>query len=123
VRGVGLTRGRLLRATVGVGAAVAAFPRLAFGKDTGIPHAVGLAVRGATKPFAGDRPMFVTIAPGSQGRDTATVLFALGRRASVRLEAVRTGIGTTSVRWSTQETLDAGAHRLAWRPAADIPVG
>ena len=123
VRGVGLTRGRLLRATVGVGAAVAAFPRLAFGKDTGIPHAVGLAVRGATKPFAGDRPMFVTIAPGSQGRDTATVLFALGRRASVRLEAVRTGIGTTSVRWSTQETLDAGTHRLAWRPAADIPVG
>ena len=77
MRGVGLTRRRLLRATVGVGAAVAAFPRLALGKDTGVPHAVGLAVRGAAKPFAGDRPMFVTIAPGSEGRDTATVLFRL----------------------------------------------
>ncbi len=123
MRGVGLTRGHLLRATAGVGAAVAAFPRLALGKGTGVPHAVGLAVRGAAKPFAGDRPMFVTIAPGSEGRDTATVLFRLGRQAQVRLDAVRTGIGTTSVRWTKEAALGPGEHAISWLPDADVPVG
>ena len=75
MRGLGLTRRHLLRASAGVAGAVAAFPRLAFGQDSGVPHVVSLTVRGAAKPFAGDRPMFVTIAPGSEGRDTARVLF------------------------------------------------
>jgi hypothetical protein len=123
VRGVGLTRGHLLRATAGAAAALAAFPRIALAKDSGIPHVVGLTVRGAAKRFAGDRPMFVTIAPGSQGRDTAKVLFTLGRRARVRLDAVRTGIGTSTVRWTEETTLGPGAHSLAWKPAADVPVG
>jgi len=67
--------------------------------------------------------MFVTIAPESTGRDTARVLFRLGRRARVRLEAVRTGIGTSSVRWTKEATLRAGSHAIAWKPADDIPVG
>ena len=92
-------------------------PGRALGRDTA-PSAAGIAVRGAAKPFAGDRPMFTTIAPGVSGRDTASVLFRLERRARVRLDAVRTGIGTSSVRWTTEATLGPGAHaaRLAARP-------
>ena len=67
--------------------------------------------------------MFVTIAPESAGRDTARVLFRLGRRARVRLDAVRTGIGTSSVRWTTEATLGPGSHAMAWTPADDVPVG
>jgi hypothetical protein len=67
--------------------------------------------------------MFTTIAPGVPGRDTASVLFRLERRARVRLDAVRTGIRTTSVRWTKEATLGPGAHQLAWRPTADTPVG
>ena len=67
--------------------------------------------------------MFVTIAPESAGRDTARVLFRLGRRARVRLDAVRTGIGTSSVRWTTEATLGPGPHAMAWTPADDVPVG
>jgi hypothetical protein len=51
------------------------------------------------------------------------VLFTLGRRARVRLDAVRTGIGTSIVRWTEETTLGPGAHSLAWKPAADVPVG
>jgi len=123
VRSVGLTRRHLFRATAGVASALAAFPRAAFGRDTGVPHATGLTVRGAVKPFAGDRPMFVTVAPESTGRDTAQVLFELARRARVRLDAVRTGIGTSSVRWSHEATLGPGSHMIPWKPADDIPVG
>ena len=88
-----------------------------------MPHATGIAVRGAAKRFNDDRPMFVTIAPGSAGRDTARILFELRRRARVRLDAVRTGIGSASVRWTSEATLEPGPHMLAWRPAPDVPVG
>ena len=122
MRGVGLTRRHLLRAAAGL-AAAGALPRLASAKDLGVPHATGIAVRGAAKRFAEDRAMFVTIAPGSEGRDTARVLFRLARRARVRLDAVRTGIGSASVRWTTEATLGPGSHALAWQPAPDVPVG
>jgi hypothetical protein len=105
-----------------MGAVVGLFPRVALARDTA-PSAAGIAVRGARKPFAGDRPMFTTIAPGVSGRDTASVLFRLERRARVRLDAVRTGIGTSSVRWTTEATLGPGAHTLAWQPTTDTPVG
>jgi hypothetical protein len=36
---------------------------------------------------------------------------------------VRTGIRTTSVRWTTEATLGPGAHQLAWQPPVDTPVG
>jgi hypothetical protein len=97
--------------------ALAALPREAFAKDTGVPHATEITVRGAAKPFSGDRSMFVTIAPESAGRDTARVLFRLGRRARVRLDAVRTGIGTSSVRWTKEATLGPGPERRLLRPA------
>ena len=123
MRGVGLTRGRLLGVAAGAASAIAALPRATFAKDTGVPHATEITVRGAAKPFSGDRSMFVTIAPESVGRDTARVLFRLGRRARVRLDAVRTGIGTSSVRWTTEATLGPGRHAMAWKPADDVPVG
>ena len=88
------------------------------------PAAAGLAVRGALRRFADDRPMFVTVAPGVEGRDAAAVLFRLDRRARVRLEAVRTGIGQRAdVRWLKEATLPAGPHELLWRPSRDTPVG
>jgi hypothetical protein len=116
------TRGRLLRVAAGAAGAFGVLPGLAAARDTA-PQAAGIAIRGSTKPFAGDRSMFTTIAPGVPGRDTASVLFRLERRARVRLDAVRTGIGTSSVRWTTQATLGPGAHALAWRPTVDTPVG
>ena len=119
--GSGFTRRRLFRAVASI-AALGALPRVAQARDAA-PRAAGLAVRGAAKPFAGDRSMFATIAPGVRGRDTASVLFRLERRARVRLDAVRTGIGPSSVRWSTEATLGPGAHELAWSPTADTPVG
>ena len=67
--------------------------------------------------------MFVTIAPGVAGRDVATVRFALDRRAQVQLDAVLMGIGTGSVAWTRQATLDPGVHEIAWHPAGDTPVG
>ncbi len=82
-----------------------------------------LTVRGSKLPFAGDRPMYVTIAPGVAGRDVATVRFALDRRALVQLDAVLMGIGTGSVVWSRQATLRPGAHEMVWHPARTVPVG
>ncbi len=82
-----------------------------------------LTVRGSKLPFAGDRPMYVTIAPGVAGRDVATVRFALDRRALVQLDAVLMGIGTGSVAWSRQATLGPGAHEMVWHPARTVPVG
>jgi hypothetical protein len=71
----------------------------------------------------GDRPMFVTVAPGVEGRDAAAVAFRLERHARVRLEAVRMGIGTSNVRWTTEATLGPGRHELTWQPSTDTPVG
>jgi hypothetical protein len=118
-----LTRGRLLRVGAGALTALGVVPGRALGESAGRPRVTDLTVRGSAQPFAGDRRMFVTIAPESTGRDTARVLFRLARRARVRLDAVRTGIGTTSVRWTKEATLAPGSHAIAWTPSPDIPVG
>jgi hypothetical protein len=117
-----LTRRRFLGACFAGLSALGLVPRVAHARDTA-PHAAEIAVRGSTKRFAGDRPMFTTIAPGVPGRDTASVLFRLERRARVRLEAVRTGIRTSSVRWTKEATLGPGGHTLTWQPTVDTPVG
>src|SRR6185503_8388406 len=118
----GLTRRRLLGAAAAAGL-FGAVPADALARDTKSPQALALTVRGSPLPFAGDRPMFVTIAPGVTGRDVATVRFALDRRAQVQLDAVLMGIGTGSVAWTRQATLSPGAHEIQWRPALDTPVG
>ena len=118
-----VTRRRLLRAALGGLAALGAVPGVALAKRAAPPRVAALAVRGAAKRFSGDRPLFVTVSPGVAGRDTARVLFGLDRRARVRLDAVRMGINRTDVRWTTEVTLPAGSHTLAWRPAPEAPVG
>ena len=119
----GITRRRFLQATVGLAGAFGALADVASARDTLSPRALALSVRGSKLPFAGDRPMFVTIAPGVAGRDTATVRFALDRRAQVELDAVLMGIGTGSVAWTRQATLPPGIHEMVWQPAVDTPVG
>jgi hypothetical protein len=118
----GFTRRRLLRAAAAAGL-VGALPTEALARDTKSPKALALSVRGSKLRFAGDRPMFVTIAPGVAGRDVATVRFGLDRRALVQLDAVLMGIGTGSVVWTRQATLRPGVHEIAWQPATDTPVG
>jgi hypothetical protein len=98
-------------------------PAVALARDTRSPRALALSVSGSALRFAGDRPMYVTIAPGVAGRDVATVRFALDRRALVQLDAVLMGIGTGSVVWSRQATLRPGAHEMVWHPARTVPVG
>ena len=104
-------------------AALGAVPGIALGRDRAAPRAALLTVRGAAKRFAGDREMFVTVAPGIAGRDRANVLFELERRTRVQLDAVRMGIGRSDVRWTTNSILGPGPHELVWRPAPETPVG
>jgi hypothetical protein len=119
----GLTRRRFLRATAGLAGALGVFPIIGSARDVRSPRALALFVRGSALPFKGDRPMFVTIAPGVGGRDVATVLFSLDRRALVQLDAVRMGIRKADVAWTRQATLGPGSHEIAWHPARDTPVG
>ena len=107
----------------GAAATVGALPGAALGREKAAPRATLLTVRGAGKRFALDRPMFATVAPGIAGRDTAAVAFELERRTRVQLDAVRTGIGRSEIRWTTTATLGPGPQQLVWRPADDTPVG
>ncbi|HEY9457528.1 MAG TPA: hypothetical protein VIQ56_06475, partial [Gaiella sp.] len=116
------TRRGLLRATAGWLVAAGILPGAALARDIRSPRALALSVRGSALRFAGDRPMYVTIAPGVAGRDVATVRFALDRRALVQLDAVLMGIGTGSVVWSSQATLGPGTHEIHWRPPRTVPV-
>lgn len=118
-----VTRRRLLRAALGSLAAAGLLPGQAFGRRAAPPRVSALSVRGAAKRFAGDRPLFATVAPGVDGRDVAKVLFDLDRQARVRLDAVRMGIRRSDVRWTREATLGPGSHALTWRPTTDTPVG
>ena len=116
-----LTRSGLLRVWGGLAAGL--FPGAALASRARRPRALALSVSGSSLRFEDDRSMFVTIAPGVRGRDTATVSFLLDRAALVQVDAVRMGIRKGDVAWSRQMPLGPGAHKVAWRPAADTPVG
>ncbi len=118
----GLTRRRLLAAaSFAVGALVAAPRGLArTGRALGVER---LAVRNLGRPFAGDRTMFATVAPGVSGRDTAALSFALDRPTDVRVEAVRTALRRSVVHWSDEQRLPAGTHEVTWTPDPSTPVG
>jgi hypothetical protein len=118
-----LSRRRLLRAALGGLAALGVVPSVALAKRSSGPTLSALFVRGAAKPFTGDRSMFVTVAPGVVGRDLVRVNFSLDGKARVRLDAVRMGINRSDVRWTREATFPPGSHALAWRPAPDTPVG
>jgi hypothetical protein len=112
-----------VRAGLGGLALLGLGPAKALAGETLSPSAALLTVRGAAQRFKGDRPMYVTLAPGVDGRDTASVAFSLERRALVQLDAVRTGIRTADVTWTRSMTLGSGQHEIPWRPQPDTPVG
>ena len=119
----GLSRRRLLRAALGGLTAVGALPEAVFARARSVPRISKLGIRGCARRFADDRAFFVTVAPGVEGRDRARVVFDLDRPARVQLDAVRTGIGRSDIRWTTSRSLPAGSHALAWQPEPETPVG
>jgi N,N-dimethylformamidase beta subunit-like, C-terminal len=117
------TRRGLLRAGASGLALLGLGPGRAWAGEALAPKAGLLAVRGAARRFSGDRSMFVTIAPGVEGRNAATVVFSLERKAQVQLDAVLMGIHTSETAWTRQMTLGPGQHAIPWRPQPDTPVG
>jgi len=119
----GLTRSRFLRSAVGAAAAVALTPpRVVFAAITA-PRLSGITVRNGGRPYEGDRPLFATVSPGIDGRDTAVVSFDLQRPARVQLDVIRTALRQRTVVWSTAEELPVGQQRLTWTPEWGAPVG
>ena len=86
------------------------------------PTLHGLHVKNGSQPYAGDGRLLTTVSPNGDGfRDKAIVRFRLDRRATVRMDVLRTdtlhpGRETTTV-WSTKRRFRAGRHRLVWQPA------
>lgn len=111
-----------MRAGLGALASLGLVPRAAVARDVVVPLPRALSVRGG-RPFAGDRSLLATIAPGVRERGTATVSFTLDRQTRVRLDAVRTGLRRADVEWSTTRLLAPGEHQVAWTPPPDTPVG
>lgn len=112
-----------MRAGLGALASLGLTPGRATAKEVVVPYPRALAVRSTGRPFAGDRSLLATIAPGVPGRDTARVSFLLDQEARVRLDAVRTGLRRADVEWSARRVLRPGAHELSWTAAPDTPVG
>jgi hypothetical protein len=92
------------------------------------PQLHGLRVSSGSTPFAGDGPLLATVSPNGDGfRDAARVRFRLDRRATVRMEAVRTdtiraGRSPVETVWRTARLLAAGSHELVWKPAPGTPA-
>jgi hypothetical protein len=116
-----LTRARLLQLAIAGAAAFVAAPTAV--ARVFAPVLREIAARNRGKRFLGDRSLFATVSPGVPGRDTASVSFDLDRRATVRLEAVRTALKKRTVVWQTEKRLTAGEHSLAWTPDIETAVG
>ena len=87
------------------------------------PRLVSITVRNAGRPYEGDRPLFATISPGIEGRDTAVVRFELRRPAHVQLDVIRTALRQRTVVWTTSAQLTAGKQELTWTPDWSMAVG
>ena len=116
-----LTRARLLQFAIAGAAAFVAAPTAA--ARLFAPVLREISVRNRGRRFLGDRALFATISPGVRGRDTASVSFDLDRRATVRLEAVRTALKKNTVIWQTEKRMAAGPHSLTWTPGPETAVG
>ncbi len=107
--------------------AILLVPAGASGRSAGLagvaPHLTGISISNGSSPFAEDGRLLTTVSPNGDGfRDRAIVSFRLDRRASVRMEAIRTDLvrarrPSAKVVWSRAAELTAGRHRLAWRPS------
>ena len=118
------TRRAFLAAASLAGLAVAPLEALgALGARTLAPALRRVSAYNVGRRYAGDRTLFATVAPGVPGRDTAAVRFGLNRPATVRLEAVRTALRTSTVTWQTEQMLPPGDHELTWSPTPETPVG
>ena len=105
-------RRRLLHAALGGLTALGAVPGVAFARRAAPPTVSALAVR-AAKPFAGDRLLFVTIAPGVEDAISRRVQFSLDRRARVRLTPC--GWASIAATSSLDERGDVRAGPSPWR--------
>jgi hypothetical protein len=117
-----LTRTRLLQLALATTGALLVDPRVALAQLRA-PSLARLSVRNAGRRYAGDRRLFASVSPGVAGRDTASVAFSLDRRATVRLDAVRSETRKRATVWGTQKRLGPGDHSLSWTPSEETPCG
>jgi hypothetical protein len=88
----------------------------------GAPTIHELSVSNGSRPFAGDSRLLTTVSPNGDGlRDRAIVRFRIDRRATIRLDVLRTdtlhpGRATKTI-WSTRRRFRGGRHQIVWRPA------
>ena len=99
-------------------------PAGASGRSAGPPPRLAdISIANGSSPFAGDGQLLTTVSPNGDGfRDRAIVSFRLDRRATVKMEAIRTdlvhaGRPSANVIWFRAVELGAGKHRLAWTPS------
>jgi len=118
-----VTRAGLLRAALGLAGAVALVPSRARAAVSSAPRLIGIHVRNAGRSYHGDRPLFATVSPGVDGRDTAVVGFELQKGATVELEAIRTSLRQRTVVFATRNRFAPGQQRLTWTPDASTPPG
>jgi len=87
-----------------------------------------VSIGNGARPYAGDGPLLTTVSvDGSRERNQAIVSFVLGQRAQVQLDVLDENANVIDLRGAknpaltvaTQvQSLPAGAHELAWVPAA-----
>jgi hypothetical protein len=102
---------------------VALAPPRSLAAGLAAPRLVDITVRNAGRPYEGDRPLFATISPGVEGRDTAVVRFELRRSARVQLDVIRTALRQRTVVWTTSAELTPGKQELTWTPDWSMAVG
>ena len=116
------SRTRLLEIAALSGVGLLLSPRTALARVRA-PSLARLSVRNVGRGYRGDRRLFASVSPGVQGRDRASIRFALDRPARVRLEAVRTALRRRTVVWHVEQELGPGPNRIWWKPDSKLPVG
>src|SRR5262249_18773408 len=119
----GVTRSRFLRSALGFVGVVALTPPRTLAAAFTAPRLIGITVHNAGRPYEGDRPLFATVSPGIEGRDTAVVRFELRRAAVVQLDVIRTALRQRTAVWTTSKELEAGRQELTWTPEWGTQVG
>ena len=118
-----LTRSRFLRSALGGVGAFALSSRRSLAAVVTAPRLTGITVRNAGRPYDGDRPLFATVSPVIEGRDTAIVTFELRHRAYVQLDVIRTALRQRTIVWTAAAEFTAGKQQLTWTPDWDTQVG
>ena len=117
-----LSRTRLVQLAIAATAGLLLDPKAALARVRA-PSLARLSVRNVGRRYDGDRRLFASVSPGVRGRDRASVRFSLDRPARVRLETVRTALRRRTTVWHSEQEFGPGAHRIWWKPDANLPVG